>query len=230
VRRVVADRAPLQGERVALDAVASHHLLHVIRLARGEQVRVVDGRGSGAIAVLDGLSEGRAVLLGVAPLAQEAPPRRVVLLGLPRGPLLEEALTLGTEVGASCFVLARCRRSPPGDVRADRLQRILRAAVTQCGRMDVPEVVGPLGFVDALRASAEAAPDAERWMCEGGGVQVPPPEGACVVAVGPEGGFDAAERDALAENGFGAVGLGPYVLRTPTAVATALARAFNSRW
>jgi len=230
VRRVVADRTPLPGERVELDAVASHHLLHVIRLARGEQVRVVDGRGSGAIAVLDGLSEGRAVVLGVTPLAQEEAPRRVVLLGLPRGPLLEEALTLGTEAGASSFVLARCRRSPPGDVRADRLQRILRAAVTQCGRMDVPEVLGPLTFVDALRMSAELAPDAERWMCEGGGNEIPAPDGGCVLAVGPEGGFDATERGALASNGFRTVGLGPYVLRTPTAVVAALSRAFSSRW
>lgn len=230
MRRIVAERAPLPGESVELDPVASHHLLHVIRLARGEQVRVVDGHGNAAVAALDGVTAGRAILIGVTTIASERSPTRVVLLGLPRGPLLDEALTLGTEAGATRFVLARCRRSPPGEARLDRLQRVLRAAVTQCGRAELPELAAPLPFADALHAVVDQEPEAARWRCDAHGAAVVAPAGACVLAVGPEGGFDPAECAAMDAVGFAPVGLGPHVLRTPTAVAAGLSRAFTSRW
>jgi 16S rRNA (uracil1498-N3)-methyltransferase len=41
--------------------------------------------------------------------------------------------------------------------------------------------------------------------------------------IGPEGGFDAAERENAIDSGFEPVCLGPRVLRTETAAITALA-------
>ncbi len=230
MRRVVADRVPEPGERERLDPKASHHLLHVIRLARGEQLHVVDGHGGAAIAALDGVEDGCAVVLGVERLHRAPTPERIVLLGMPRGPLLDEALTLGTEAGATCFVLARARRSPPGEARLDRLERVARAAVTQCGRAEAPALVAPRPFADALALAIALSPDADRWRCEAGAADPTPSVAACVLAIGPEGGFDDTEVAMLDASGFTPVGLGPHVLRTPTAVLAGLTRAFRSRW
>jgi 16S rRNA (uracil1498-N3)-methyltransferase len=45
----------------------------------------------------------------------------------------------------------------------------------------------------------------------------------CILAIGPEGGWTDAEREAAFAAGFAEASLGPYIVRTETAVAAALA-------
>jgi 16S rRNA (uracil1498-N3)-methyltransferase len=229
VRRLVVAHVPEAGERCTAAPRESHHLLHVIRARPGERVRLVDGSSVAAVAVLEGADEaGCARLVVVERLVAPPPPPRVVLLGLPKPALLEEALILGTEGGATRFVFVRARYSPPGEPRVDRLDRVLRTAVTQCGRADVPRLEGPCSLAEALRDPA--LPPA-RWLGAPGG----PPgtggpattdseDGAAAIAIGPEGGWSPEEIEALTTSGFAPLGLGPFVLRTPSAVGAALAR------
>jgi 16S rRNA (uracil1498-N3)-methyltransferase len=254
VRRLLVGALPAPGELVRAGPAESHHLLHVLRAPIGERIRVMDGAGLAGIATLDAIDpDGRAALRVLTHDAPRVRPARVVLLGFPKPALLEEALTLGTEGGATTFVLVRAERSPPGGPRHDRLERVLRAAVTQCGRPDIPGVLCPADLGAAL-----ADPDlpAERWLAAPGARplgRVPGPaatvagpsagpDGAmpssgdpgdgdsgsgahgAVVAIGPEGGWSPAEVAALLAAGFVPGGLGPYVLRTPSAVGAALAR------
>lgn len=229
MRRLVVAHVPEAGERCVAGPRESHHLLHVIRARFGDRVRLVDGQAVAAVAVLEGADDtGCARLLVVERLVAPPPPPRVVLLGLPKPALLEEALVLGTEGGATRFVCVRSRFSPPGDLRVDRLDRVLRTAVTQCGRADLPALEGPRSLAEALRdATLPLAP--ARWLAAPGG----PPHGAdailggqdgAVVAIGPEGGWAPDEIEALSAAGFAPLGLGPFVLRTPSAVGAALAR------
>jgi 16S rRNA (uracil1498-N3)-methyltransferase len=183
---------------------------------------VADGRGRAGEARLVALDAGRAVLEILAVEESGEPPARVVLLGVPRGPLLEEAVTLGTEAGASAFLLVRSRRSPPGEPRLDRLDRVARAAVTQCGRATMPTLT--LG--DLARALAEV-PEGERWRCAPGGTPLVATAAAVTFAIGPEGGWEAEELARLDAAGFRPAGLGPHVLRTPTAVAVAMGRSWR---
>lgn len=229
MNRVVVPEVPEPGGRVVVDAAGSHHLLRVQRVARGAAVVATDGAGRQAetrlVDVLDGLAVLEVLTLRVPPPA----PARVVLLGLPRGPAVEEALTLGTEAGATRFLLVRAERSPPGEVRPDRLDRVLRAAVTQCDRPDTPALSGPLPLAAALAALDTAL--AARFVGAREGEEPPPGASARdgVLAVGPEGGWSPAERALLGEAGFVPLCLGPWILRTPTAVAAGLARLFSAR-
>lgn len=219
MNRILVPAVPPPGGEVRVDPAASHHLLRVQRVARGARVRVADGAGALAEAELVGVEDGEAVLRVIVPLAARPAPVRVVVLGVPRPALLEEALTLGTEGGATRFLLVSARRTPPGTVRPDRLERVLRAAVTQCGRPDLPAVAGPMGLAAALAAVPEGA----RVLADQGGDPPRGTEGPATVAVGPEGGWDAGERAALLEAGFVPTGLGPWTLRAPSAVGAALA-------
>lgn len=219
MNRVVVDRVPPVGARVTVDAPGSHHLLHVQRVARGARVEVVDARGG----------RGRGRLVEGTPLAvievdevlpAAAPPERVLLLGIPRGPALDDALTAAVEAGATRVILVRARRTPPGAVRADRLDRLVRAAMTQCGSSVPPPIEGPLPLGAALALPLPP----RRLLASPGG---PPQEAtaeAAVVAIGPEGGWAPEEVEALVASHFAPLGLGPWVLRTPTAVVAALAR------
>ena len=209
---------PGLAPRMEFGAGESHHLLHVIRLARGEIVAVTDGDGGRGEAELVEVIDGRAVLALRAELAIETVPERTVLLGVPRAALLEEALTLGTECGATSFLLVRARHSPPGEPRVERLARVLRAAVTQCGRATVPALA-----IASLSEAITRTGDGSRWIATPR-AHPPSPSPVATVAIGPEGGWAGAEQDALHAAGFVPCGLGPHVQRTPTAVAAALAR------
>lgn len=220
MNRIVVPHAGPVGARVEAAAAESYHLLVVQRVARGAPVRVTDGAGWQADAVLADVREGIAVLEIRALIARDAVPARVVVLGMPRAPALEDALVAGTEAGATAFWLVAAERTPPGAFKADRVERVLRAAVTQCGRPDMPAVHGPVRL-GALGGLPEA-----RYMCHPGSEPASggPTAEYAAVAIGPEGGWSPAEVETLGALGFRPLALGPYVLRTPTAVAAALGR------
>ena len=223
VRRILAPALAPVGGSIDLPPTESHHLLDVIRLARGERVQVSDGAGRVGVARLEGVVGGCARLVMESEHDVSRVPERVVLLGMPKPALLEEALTLGTEAGATRFVLVAARRSPPGRPRADRCERVMRAAVTQCGRADLPAVTEPMDLQTAL----ERLPGAlTRWLCDADADAAGPVHDDLALAVGPEGGWDPAERALLLASGFARVALGPHTLRTPTAVAAALSRSW----
>ena len=229
MRTLLAAAVPDPGQSLVLAGEENHHALHVLRLARGERVRVTGRDGRVAIARMDGM-EGAHARLHVDELVVRATatlPARIVLLGRPKPALLEEALTLGTESGATAFHLVEARRSPPGNLREDRAARILDAAVKQCLRPDVPTFVPAAPLADALALLGEV-PDLTRWLCDAGGSAPTPVAGPLVVAIGPEGGWDDGERALLRGAGFADVRLGPHVLRNPTAVAVALGRSWGS--
>ena len=223
MRRLLVPALPAIGVRVQAGPEASHHLMNVLRARPGDRLRLSDGAGTAAVGVFLGADEhGRALFTVDALLDAIRVPDRVVLLGLPKPALLEEALTLGAEGGATRFLLVRGRYSPPGATRPDRLERVLRAAVTQCGRPDLPAVHGPSSLEEAL----DEVPAGARWLAapNASPVETPGTEEPATVAIGPEGGWSPDEVGLLQTAGFLPLGLGPFVLRTPSAVGAALAR------
>ncbi len=220
MRQVVVPAIP-DGGLLALSPEESHHLLRVLRLPRGSLLRLSDGRGRQAEARLERVEEGRAGVEILSWTELPALPARLLLLGLPRAALLEEALTLATEAGLTELRMIRARYSPPGDPRMDRLDRVLHAAATQCRRVHLPEIRPACPLAAALEGLPEA-----RWIAQ---PEAPPligSAGAAALAVGPEGGWAPEELALLEANGFRRAGLGAHILRTPTAVAVGLGRLF----
>ncbi len=212
-----------------LDAAESHHLLRVIRLPRGGRVRVTDGAGNEATATLEEVVDGRAGLT-VGPLVTApSPPERVVLLGTPKPALLDEAVSLAVECGATGLWLVHAARSLPIAPRLDRLERVIDAALKQCRRPDRPQI----RVFPTMEAAIAANPPGARFLGHLGGAapaeawaeadSSKEPPGALTLAIGPEGGWTPDELDALLTAGFVALSLGTTILRAPTAVATGLA-------
>jgi 16S rRNA (uracil1498-N3)-methyltransferase len=224
MRRLIVSPLPALGALTEASPEASHHVLHVLRARPGERFFLTDGRGGAGIGELEGVSpSGRATLRVQQVLEPVLGPRRVLVLGMPKAALLEESVTLAAEGGATELLVVRARYSPPGDLRAERLDRVLRAAVTQCGRADLPPIRGPFSLGAALDHPSLASAET-RWIASPGGPPATAGQEDAAVAIGPEGGWAPEEQDALRQAGFQSAGLGPHVLRTPSAVSAALAR------
>jgi len=97
-------------------------------------------------------------------------------------------------------------------------------------RARVPDVA-PAQTLPALLASE--LPSARRFLLDPEAADaiatMPPLEGDCVLAVGPEGGWSPRDKQALQAAGFTGLKLGPRILRTETAGIAVLA-AFAARW
>jgi 16S rRNA (uracil1498-N3)-methyltransferase len=110
-----------------------------------------------------------------------------------------------------------------GEHRMQHWQRVVISACEQCGRSRVPQVHPPLDLADAVAALPPGM--ARLYLDPAGEASVDRLLGAATavaLGIGPEGGFTPEERAMLVRAGFGALRLGPRILRTETAPLAAL--------
>jgi 16S rRNA (uracil1498-N3)-methyltransferase len=230
------------GATVRLDGPEGRHAATVRRLTAGEPLRLVDGVGRYAEAVVASVVDSSTIDVTVSRAGREPvpAPRIVVAQALPKGERGELAVEMLTEVGADVIVpwaAERCIAVWRGD-KAERGRRrwadAAHAAAKQSRRTWFPDVAPLATTADVARLAAGAAlalvlhEDATDPI----GDVVLPPAGDVLLVVGPEGGIGLGERDTLAAAGAREVRLGPTVLRTSTAGVAAVSAllAPSARW
>ena len=233
--------APL-AERAELEPSGdqAHYLVNVMRLKAGDQLLLFNGRdGEWRASVLD--TGRRRCRLRVEALTrpQAAPPDLDLVVALVKRARLETIVEKAAELGCRRVRLMISRRTNGERTRVDRLQSIAVEASEQTGRLDVPQLSEPErldrlldGWDPARRLMFcdEAGDDPEAEWGGPAGRARPAlaalaglPEGPWAVLIGPEGGFDPAERARLRSLEFvTAVTLGPRILRADTAAIAAL--------
>lgn len=213
------------GERLRLDTDESRYLLKVRRARVGTELQVLDGRSACWDASLVEVQDRTAIVQLTSQHSTGAVMPLELLLVVPEPRATLESITQACELGATQIALIRGDHSPGGVPSAERIAKTIRAAQRQCGRPAPPTISGPLtleaalqlsttrpGVVASLR-SPHSRPSADITR-----------ESGARVLIGPEGGLSAAEEDQAAAAGLTPIRLGPWVLRTPTAVVAALAR------
>ena len=221
------------GTRVALPADVAGHLLRVMRLGIGDDCVLFngDGRDVTARVVAADRRGAEVALVAETVVDNESPLRLGLLQGIARGEKMDLILQKATELGVHDVVPVSSDRS---EVRLDReraakrlahWRSVVAAACGQCGRARLPGVSAPAALDAALQALPSgtqrllldpAATQAVADLAEPGGDGI-------VLAVGPEGGWSPRDRELLHGAGFGAVRLGPRILRTETAGLAAIA-------
>ncbi|RDD63516.1 16S rRNA (uracil(1498)-N(3))-methyltransferase [Ferruginivarius sediminum] len=229
------------GRVLGLDHARAHFLRSVLRLGRGAQLALFNGRDGEWLARVEGLGKGWASL---EVLSQSRPQQGEPDLWLVFAPIkrarLDFMIEKATELGVSVLQPIFTQHTDVSRVNTDRLAANAREAAEQCERLSVPEVHEPKQFRDLLDGwpaerrlllcaeSGEARPIAGALADISAGFVGQEKDqavsGPWAVMTGPEGGFHASELDALAKLPFVTpVGLGPRVLRADTAALAALA-------
>jgi len=219
----------------------AHHLIHVLRLAVGDEVRVFDGVGRewvGRIAAIGSKTASIEIAHETTPAA-EPHVRLTLAIGLLKGDQMDAVVRDATMLGASKIVpLVTAHVSVPARAWKsatvlERWRRVAIASATQCGRAVVPEISPVSKFATYVEPAAEPV-----FMCveprlatagvegvgQGNGKTRTRPTAATIL-VGPEGGWSQAEVDQARAAGATLVHLGPRTLRAetaPTVVLTAL--------
>lgn len=214
------------GATVRLDAERAHYLANVLRLRPGAEVLLFsEGSGEWAATLLAaGRHEAVLELVGRrrAPAAEPGPVLHFAPIRMNR---MEWLVEKATELGASRLVPLLTTRTVVKLGKPQRLAAIATEAAEQCGRLTVPEVLEPqplklwLEGLDRNQRVAFADERGEDRSLAG----LLTAEGPHDLLVGPEGGFEPRERDALlAHPAVVPVSLGPRILRAETAALFAL--------
>ncbi len=222
--------AELGGDSLSLEGDSFRHLFRARRLAPGDAVRLVDGRGAARWAAVTSVGRRRAELrLGGAAPANEPSRRLAVWVAPPRPGRASWMVEKLTEVGARAIHLWRTERAPRryGDATVERLRRVAAAAVEQCQRSRLPEIA-----VCSWNEGLERLGGVERrWLLTPGAPPPPPIDAAdaepVALLVGPEGGWTEHEAALLEALPCRPVGLGPTVLRVETAAVVGAALALQ---
>jgi 16S rRNA (uracil1498-N3)-methyltransferase len=221
------------GARVHLPEHTAHHAREVLRLRAGAAVRVFDGAGAEFDAVLDEVSRRTvsARLRHSAAARPESPLRLVLAVSPLKGDRMELVVQKATELGVAeiwpvvTFRTDAAARPALRGSRGERWDRVASGAAEQCGRAVVPRVP-PTTTLEGLLARAFDGPRVVLLETSGqpplASLQVDP-SAPLLLLVGPAGGFEAAEAEALRAAGFTAASLGPRILRAETAALAAVA-------
>lgn len=237
VTRVYVDQPLAVSATLALPGEAANYLSRVLRLRPGDPFVLFNGDGCDYDARLLALDKrsARAEVVDARPVASESPLRIVLLQGIARGEKMDLVLQKATELGVAGFRPVDSERSEVRlqgerlDKRLAHWRAVVASACGQCGRARVPEVLPP----EPLDAALRNLPEQPRFLLD---PAAPRPIGglpggleACVLAVGPEGGWSPRDREQLHAAGFEGLRLGPRILRTETAGIAAIA-ALQSRF
>jgi len=225
----MADRyfseVPITGDAITLSGQEAHHLRDVMRGGRGERVLLFDGGGCEYVAEVVEAKRNAVALRIVERLNvnRELPWPLILGVGLPKGERQRWLLEKAVEVGVTRLVPLLTERgvADPTPSALERLRRGVVEATKQCGRNRLLEIGEPLTLADYARGAAAdslrllAHPGGEAWV---GRAATAAGAGAGVaLAIGPEGGFTAAEVELAGTAGWRTIGLGPRVLRVETA-------------
>src|SRR5579872_3171906 len=229
---LLTEPALFDARELRVEGESYQHLFRARRVAAGEEMRIVDGRGRarwGKVARVDRTS-------ATVTLGEPAPPHEPALhleLLVPtcRPERASWLIEKATEVGVGGIRFLNMARAPRdiGSGIFDRLRRVAVSAVEQCHRSRLPEITGPHAWTE-IRSLGGQVGHGGRWFLdteapdEGGGWETTVPAGgSAALLVGPEGGLDPQERRELLAAGWRPVGLGERTLRLETAAVVGAA-------
>ena len=223
----------LAGAAHTLPEDESKHAVRVLRLAPGDAVELLDGRGGRYRAVVADANPKRCQLR-ITAHEQVAPrPYFVHVAVAPTKNLdrMEWFVEKAVELGVERLSFLRCARSERRELKLERLEKIVISALKQSGQAWLPQLdemqdfgafVAGLAPETTFIAHLEAGERTALAQVAGAGP-------GCCVLIGPEGDFTPAEIAFALSRGIRPVTLGSSRLRTETAALAAVFTAQLSR-
>jgi 16S rRNA (uracil1498-N3)-methyltransferase len=232
-QRLYVDAPLAEGGQIDLDHVQTNYVRNVLRLSEGAAILVFNGRdGEWQTAVR--ASHRKQVTLSVQQRTrpQEPHPDLYYLFAPLKHARQDYVVEKAVEMGASLLRPVLTRRTQASRINSERMRAHAIEAAEQCGILTIPDIAPAIGL-DALLDTWDK--DRLLVFCDENAPTCDPvaalrrpadTKRACPLAVliGPEGGFEAKEREALLGLPFVLrLPLGPRILRADTAAVAALA-------
>jgi len=217
--------AVAQQKEIELDEDTSKHVVNVLRMKKGEQLQLTDGKGSLLLTSIidDHKKRCRVTIQQEQFIARTGRKTSIAISLLKNSNRFEWFLEKATELGITEIVPLLCDRTEKQHFRFDRMQNILVSAMLQSQQVWLPVLHQPVGFGQLLKQEdiidttqkfiAHCIPSAKQPLAALVNESLP----SQIILIGPEGDFTPEEVTFATEHFFIPVTLGDTRLRTETA-------------
>lgn len=220
----------IEGDMHYLDEGESRHCLRVLRMRKGDMVRLVDGKGTLYGGCISDTVQGRCGIRITSMTAGYE--KRDYRLHIAISPLknqdrFEWFVEKSVEAGIDVITPIICKNTEKPGIKEDRINSIIISAMKQSVKAFRPLLGKPAPFGEFIRRDH----DGTGMIAHCSGEFERDAIGKCIrrgenalILIGPEGDFSREEISAALANGFRSVELGKSRFRTETAgVAACLA-------
>ncbi|MEE4257011.1 MAG: 16S rRNA (uracil(1498)-N(3))-methyltransferase [Bacteroidales bacterium] len=217
----------LVGDQYTLDEQESKHVIRVLRKRNGDTIELTDGKGKFYTGELTS-DDPRRCELRIIDISEGAG-KRNYHLNIAIAPTkninrFEWFLEKATEIGIDEISPMICQRSERKAIKAERLNKVITAAMKQSLKAYHPALHGAKSFTDLISMDLAGqkfiayVEEGEHPLLQ---TLYTPGEDA-IILIGPEGDFSPEEVAQAKEKGFKTVSLGESRLRTETAGVVAV--------
>jgi len=220
----------IKGKRFELNKNESFHLNHVSRLSKGDEIFLLDLQGDAYRGCIQKIEEGTisGFIEDRIEQYQESTTRLHLGVGILKGTKMEMIVEKGTELGMFSITPLIMKYNVKNTVRQERLERIAKSAIKQCGRGYLPSILESISFdewcsnltpefavvTDNFKTSIPIWEWLSRYNHDIDDIWI---------TVGPEGGYHHEEQKVIQETGLSTISLGPRRLKSETAAIAVLA-------
>lgn len=217
---------PNAAQATELPLEEARHAVSVLRLKAGDEIFLMDGKGSFYQANVTLAATKHCMYDIVKALPQQKTWRGHVHLAIAPTKMMDRMewmIEKMTEVGFDEITFLNCRYSERKQLRIDRLEKIVIAAMKQSRKAWKPVVHPIMSFQDFVNQQREGGLYIAHCYTEIARkdflneIQQANDQQDITILVGPEGDFSIDEVHQALEKGFSSVSLGQNRLRTETA-------------
>ena len=210
---------------IVLDEDTSKHVVNVLRMKKGDQLHLTDGKGNLMVAEITGDHKKRCTVTSVA-LKYEHPPMQrtgIAISLLKNTSRFEWFLEKATELGVSEIIPIICERTEKSTFRHDRMKNILISAMLQSQQCWLP-VLHEVKRFEQLLKHQDADSDSQKFIAHciahektNLATLYNKAIASQLILIGPEGDFTIEEAALAVQHNFLPVALGDTRLRSETA-------------
>ncbi len=214
-----------EATQIVFDSEESRHLVKVLRKKPGDGIWVTNGVGDLFNCEIDLISSKTATakVLKHSLENPESYPLHIAIAPTKSTDRLEWFLEKATEIGIHRITPVICDHSERTNLKTERLEKIVEAAMKQSLRCYLPKIDKPISFQNFISEKSDAdkfvahCVDADKQLLKNSLL----PHRAVLILIGPEGDFSEKEIDLALKAGFIPISLGEKRLRTETAALVA---------
>ena len=213
---------------IVLNEENSKHIVQVLRMQEGKQIKLTDGLGNIYLAEITDAHKKKCTLKIITREFIEAINNKVCIAVSPvkNNSRLEWFLEKATEIGVTEIVPLMCDRTEKQFLKQDRMKGILISALLQSQQAWLPILSEPQKFETFVKVRNDenkfiAHCEEEKKLSLQTVASTLQPLNSSTVLIGPEGDFTKDEIALALENDFTPVALGNTRLRTETAALVA---------
>jgi 16S rRNA (uracil1498-N3)-methyltransferase len=211
-----------------LPSEEAHHAVKVLRLGVGDEIRLMDGKGSFYRAAITAATGHRCLYQIVEQEPQEPAWEGHLHLAMAPTKLMDRVewfAEKATEIGFDELTFLDCQFSERRVVKEERIDKILISAMKQSHKAFKPQLNGMRRFRDFIKQEREG----DKFIChcyeeigKESLIDILREGVPATVLIGPEGDFSIEEVKLAMQNGYRSVSLGKSRLRTETAALVAV--------